>query len=162
MAPGRRGGRLGGMTRDTPFRTLVAGGGPAALEAVDAHGRVRGMDVWAAGDGTDREPKQGGLAAQQAEVAARSIAAAAGAPVDTPPYAPVLRALLATGAGARYVERGAEPDAPTVVSRTPLWEPPTKIAGRRLGPFLDALDASTPRSNRFERRLALATGRPGR
>ena len=45
---------------------------------VDRFGRVHGAaGVWAAGDATARPLKQGGLAAQQAEVAARSIAARA-------------------------------------------------------------------------------------
>ena len=46
---------------------------------VDRYGRVHGAPaVWAAGDATARPLKQGGLAAQQADVAARSIAATLG------------------------------------------------------------------------------------
>ena len=46
---------------------------------VDAHGRVTGLDdVYAAGDITTFPVKQGGIAAQQAEVAAEAIAADAG------------------------------------------------------------------------------------
>jgi sulfide:quinone oxidoreductase len=127
---------------------------------VDAHGRVRGTSwVWGAGDGTDQPLKQGGLATQQAEAAARSIAAAAGFPVDTPPFVPELRAMLVTGRGVVFLHRPADPAAPTEVSDQPLWDPPTKIAGRRLGPFLDALDVLTPRANRFERRMVQEAGR---
>jgi sulfide:quinone oxidoreductase len=121
---------------------------------VDEHGRVEGVPgVWGAGDGTNRPIKQGGLATQQGEVAARSIAAAAGLPVETPPYRPELRAMLVTGRGAYYLGVPSA-GAPVEVSDRPLWSPPTKVAGERLAPFLDALDAATPRSDRFERRLA--------
>ena len=59
---------------------------------------VEGLEaVWAAGDATWFPIKQGGLAAQQADVAARSIAAHAGAHVPIEPFQPVLRAALITG-----------------------------------------------------------------
>ena len=46
---------------------------------VDSHCRVHGVtDVFAAGDITSFTVKQGGIAAQQADVAAAAIAAAAG------------------------------------------------------------------------------------
>ena len=49
---------------------------PGGFVPVDAYGRVRGVDrVWAVGDMTARPLKQGGLAAQQADVAAADIAA---------------------------------------------------------------------------------------
>lgn len=104
---------------------------------VDSHGRVQGAPrVWAAGDATDHEPKQGGLATQQAAVAARSIAAAAGlAPVPAP-YAPVLRAKLLTGRGAWYFTRELSGAGRGEASPNPLWHPATKIAGERLGPYL--------------------------
>jgi hypothetical protein len=60
--------------------------------------------------------------------------------------------MLYTGTTAYFLRRAAGGSA-TEVSQVPLWDPPTKIAGRRLGPFLDAMDAVTPRANRFERRL---------
>jgi sulfide:quinone oxidoreductase len=46
---------------------------------------------------TSRSLKQGGLAAQQADVAAGAIAASAGAPVCAQPYRSVLRAVLVGG-----------------------------------------------------------------
>ena len=56
---------------------------------VDEHGRVPGLDgVWAAGDCVAYPIKQGGIAAQQADAAADSIAARAGAPVDPQPFRP--------------------------------------------------------------------------
>jgi len=63
--------------------------------SVDERGRVHGLDdVYAIGDMTSRPLKQGGLAAQQANIAAISIVASAGASVDAQPYRPVLRATL--------------------------------------------------------------------
>ena len=64
----------------------------------DEHGRVRGCeDVYAAGDVTTFPVKQGGIATQQADAAARSISAQAGSPVQTEPFRPILRGLLLTG-----------------------------------------------------------------
>jgi len=102
----------------------------------DAHARVRGLnDVYAAGDLTDFPIKQGGLATQEADAAAQSIAAWVGADVVPKPFAPVLRGLLLTGLTPRYMEAelgSLESDLDT----EPLWWPPAKIAGRYLGPFL--------------------------
>jgi sulfide:quinone oxidoreductase len=103
---------------------------------VDEHGAVWGLkDVWAAGDLTNFPIKQGGLAAQQAEAAAQSIAARAGADVQPRPFNPVLRGLLLTGLAPRYLR--AEPTAEQFAFDTePLWWPPAKIVGRYIGPFL--------------------------
>ncbi len=50
---------------------------------VDGHCRAIGVpDVWAAGDGTAFPLKSGGFASEQADIAAESIAAAAGADVE--------------------------------------------------------------------------------
>jgi sulfide:quinone oxidoreductase len=101
----------------------------------DLHCRVEGLDnVYAAGDATWFPIKQGGIAGQQADVAAASIAALAGAPVARRTFRPVLRGALVTGAGTRYLrhrERG-----PDDASTEPLWQPVVKIAGRYLGPYL--------------------------
>ena len=71
---------------------------------VDERGRVSGLDdVYAIGDMTSRPLKQGGLAAQQADVAAGAIAAAAGAPVRVELYRPVLRAMLHGGQAPLYL-----------------------------------------------------------
>lgn len=103
---------------------------------VDEHGAVWGLgDVWAAGDLTNFPIKQGGLAAQQADAAAQSIAAHAGADIYPSPFKPVLRGLLLTGLTPRYLR--AEPGAEQFAFDTePLWWPPAKIVGRYLGPFL--------------------------
>jgi sulfide:quinone oxidoreductase len=108
---------------------------------VDDRGRVLGLaDVYAAGDMTTRPIKQGGLATQQADVAAATIAAASGAPVEPEAYRPVLRAMLLTGGRPHYLRRGPrDPLAPASVSadESPWW-PPHKIIGRELAPYLAA------------------------
>jgi sulfide:quinone oxidoreductase len=107
---------------------------------VDDHGRVTGLrDVYAAGDITDFAVKQGGLATQQADAAAMAIASDAGADVIPRPFRPVLRGVLLTGSGPRYVRRGAMGGAngdSSIFSHEPIWWPPAKIAGRYLGPYL--------------------------
>ena len=109
---------------------------------VDAHCRVHGVtDVFAAGDITSFTVKQGGIAAQQADVAAAAIAAAAGASLTPQRFQPVLRGLLLTGREPRYLRREvrAQPEHPPVASYEPLWWPPAKIVGRHLAPFLASL-----------------------
>src|SRR5829696_8389088 len=106
---------------------------------VDLHGLVEGeQDVYAAGDATNSPIKQGGVASQQADAAAEAIAARAGAAVDPQPFRPVLRGLLLTGSTPRYmraeVSGGRGED--WRVSDHALWWPPSKIAGKRLAPYL--------------------------
>jgi sulfide:quinone oxidoreductase len=114
----------------------------------DEHGRVLGIeDVWAAGDLTAFPVKQGGLAAQQADAAAESIAAHAGAPIEPQLFKPVLRGLLLTGLAPRYLRAETETGESTADTE-PLWWPPAKIVGRHLAPFLAArlgLSESPPR-----------------
>lgn len=98
--------------------------------------------VFAAGDGIDFAVKHGGLAAQQAEVAARSIAVLAGAPVERRPFNPVIRGMLLTGGRPLYMSaritggRGFS----SQVADYPLWSPPTKVFAEHLSPHLEALD----------------------
>jgi sulfide:quinone oxidoreductase len=110
---------------------------------VDPYGRVRGIErVWAVGDMTNWPIKQGGLAAQQADVAAADIAAQiAGADVRVRPYHPKLQGELLTGEDPLFLER--RPGAPSTseASSAFLWWPAQKIAGRHLGPYLDSLGA---------------------
>ena len=106
---------------------------------VDAHGRVEGLDgVYAAGDATSFPVKQGGLATQQADAVAEHVAARHGAPVEPAPFRPVLRGMLFTGGPERFLRArgGSEGEA----TGQALWWPPTKIAGRRLAPYLFARD----------------------
>jgi sulfide:quinone oxidoreductase len=122
---------------------------------VDGFGRVSGLeDVYAAGDVTAFPLKQGGLAAQQADAVAGTIAARAGAAHAPSPFRPVLRGLLLTGGAPLYLR--AEPqrlprEATVAIEAQPtrrpvrdasaaagqaLWWPPGKIAGRYLAPYL--------------------------
>jgi sulfide:quinone oxidoreductase len=112
----------------------------------DAHGYVMGAaGVLAAGDATTFPVKQGGLATQQADAAAATIAHAIGAPVEPRPFAPVLRGLLLTGGAPLYLRaeldakgarRGTGHRLAGEVSSQALWWPPGKVAGRYLAPYL--------------------------
>jgi sulfide:quinone oxidoreductase len=105
----------------------------------DRHGRVLGVDdVFAAGDVTSSPIKQGGIAAQQADAAAETIAAAAGADITPAPFRPVLRGLLLTGSTPTFMRAepaGGAGDTSAALTE-PLWWPPGKIVGRYLAPFL--------------------------
>lgn len=96
-------------------------------------------DLFAVGDGTAGVYKQGGLAAQQADVVADQIAVRAGAEHPPRPYRPVLRGLLRTAHGPRYL-RAEPPGGATSaeVSEHCLWWPPSKVAARWLVPWLAA------------------------
>jgi sulfide:quinone oxidoreductase len=108
----------------------------AGFVPTDELGWVLGLtDVYAAGDLSQSEVKQGGLAAQQADVVASAIAGDAGAGVKPAPYRPVLRGLLLTGLTPRFL-RHEGGTTPSVVETQPLWWPPAKIVGRYLSPFL--------------------------
>jgi sulfide:quinone oxidoreductase len=113
----------------------------------DAHGYVMGAErVLAAGDATTFPVKQGGLATQQADAAAATIAHELGAVDEARPFVPVLRGLLLTGGAPLYLR--AELDAGGArrsgkarrlrshVSGRALWWPPGKVAGRYLAPYL--------------------------
>jgi len=115
---------------------------------VDEYARVRRADrVWAAGDAADFPVKQGGIAAQLADTAARSIAVVAGGSFDARTFAPVLEGVLMTGGRPRYL-RGYPtfPGHPTfprsredsVFTAVAPGSAPPKIAARYLGPHLEA------------------------
>jgi sulfide:quinone oxidoreductase len=109
---------------------------------VDERFRVRGDDdVYAVGDGTAGAFKQGGLAAQQADAIAEQIASRAGAEHAPRPYRPVLRALLRTIDGPRYLRADPPGGAgQSEVSEHCLWWPPSKVAARWLTPWLASRD----------------------
>jgi sulfide:quinone oxidoreductase len=117
---------------------------------VDRVARVVGAEhVYAAGDACAFRLKQGGLAAQEADVAAAHIAWTLGAGPRPAPLDLVLRGKLLTGTTPRFLRtriarRGEEHD-PGQVSQEALWWPAAKIAARELGPYLAARQAhATP------------------
>ncbi len=148
-------------TRAEPGRLLVDDGEPIAADAVialprllairvagvplsrdgfvpvDERGRVPRLSrVYAAGDITALSLKQGGLAAQQAQVAAAAIAADLGSGPEPGPFRPRLRGLLLTGHAPRHLRAELISNVPAeAMGETDSW-PPEKIAGRRLGPLL--------------------------
>ena len=168
--PALEGPRIAGLPAD-------AGG----FLPTDAHGYVsRAERVLAAGDATAFPIKQGGLATQQADAAAETIAAELGARLVPKPFAPVLRGLLLTGgvplylraeldlSGGRRAVRARPLQPEGEVSPRALWWPPGKVAGRYLAPYLATarppvlaegllvdLGAAAGRSHPAEHRAAL-------
>jgi sulfide:quinone oxidoreductase len=111
--------------------------------------RVLGAQaVWAAGDVTAFPVKHGGIAAQEAEIAARSIAAAAGIERDVPQFEPVLRAAMLTDHLPALVEaRLGEPAGGTARVGRAAWPHGAKLAAPRLAVHIaDALGAGGERS----------------
>lgn len=105
--------------------------------------RVVGAErVFAAGEATDFPLKHGGIATQQADLAAAAIAADAGLGPEPEPFDPVLRGVLWTGEEPRYLYgrlSGKHGEA-SELSAEPLWpEAEGKIVGRHLTRFLAGL-----------------------
>jgi sulfide:quinone oxidoreductase len=110
---------------------------PLGFVPVDDFTRVLGAEaIHAVGDIAAQGLKQGGLAAQQADVAAHAIAALAGADVTPSPYRPVLRGMLICGDQVRYLRH--DPAGQSEVSDEMLWWPPHKVTGRHLAHYLAA------------------------
>ncbi len=112
---------------------------------VDGHGRVEGLpDVYAAGDITTFPVKQGGVAAQHADVVAHAIAQSAGAEIRQRPPEPVAFAVLLTGHEPLYLRANlAEDREPgTTLASDPLFWPPSKVAARYLAPVLAGLETA--------------------
>jgi len=129
---------------------------------VDERGRVPGLpDVYAVGDASTFAIKQGGLAAQQADVVATLIARAAGASVPEPSTRPLLRAVLYTGDGPLYLRAtiaGCEGVVSSASRHCPWW-PPHKVAARYLAPYLADRDESDRATARRHLRAVPAPGR---
>ncbi len=128
--PRMEGRRIGGVPHDL-----------AGFVPVDDHGRVRGMQhAYAAGDATTFPVKQGGIATQQADVAAEAIAAELGADLEAKPLDPILRGVLWTGAEPLYLSgyiSGGHGETSSVSDVAP-WGggEKDKLVGRYLTPFL--------------------------
>jgi sulfide:quinone oxidoreductase len=107
---------------------------------VDGDGAIAGCPAaFAVGDGTAHDGNQHGLAAQQADRAARCLVRRAGIAVAASEDPPVLRALLATPDGPLFLRSTGTyglSGADSVASLTPLWSPPTSVPTRWLGPHL--------------------------
>jgi sulfide:quinone oxidoreductase len=109
---------------------------------VDPYCRVRGLErVYAAGDATDFAVKFGAIAAQQADAAAASIAALAGAPVEPHKFVPVVHAVLL--GGERPLQLRAHitggHGSSSQVAELPALDPARKIHASYLVPYLESL-----------------------
>ncbi|HEY4825729.1 MAG TPA: FAD-dependent oxidoreductase, partial [Solirubrobacteraceae bacterium] len=110
---------------------------------IDVHCKVPGIDrVWAAGDATDFAIKHGGIAAQQADVAAQAIAALAGFAPEPAPFHPVIHGILLTGGKPRYLSAHVTGGhgSSSEITDAPTWSPATKIAAKHLAPYLEQHD----------------------
>ena len=120
---------------------------PAGFVPVDDHGRVRGIEhAYAAGDVTTFPVKQGGVATQQADVAAEAIAAELGCEVAAEPLDPILRGVLWTGAKPLYLSgylAGGHGETSSA-GEVPPWEGggEDKLVARYLTPFFAGLTAA--------------------
>jgi sulfide:quinone oxidoreductase len=142
--PRLEGPRLAGLPHDS-----------AGFIPTTPDGTVEGVEhVYAAGDVTTFAVKQGGLATQQADAVAESIAASVGAIEKPRAFRPVLRGLLLTGGPPHYL-RADLSDAGVETSRAevePLWWPPSKIGGRYLSGYVTRLSAA---QSSFEDRISV-------
>lgn len=114
---------------------------------VDEHCRLIGLEnVYAAGDVTAFPIKQGGIASQQADVAAEAIAVAAGVELQAAQFDPVLHGTLWTGRQPRYLygrPTGGHGEASSFSEqpRAPIGG--GKVASRYLWPLVEALSAES-------------------
>jgi sulfide:quinone oxidoreductase len=115
---------------------------------IDVNCRVPELErVFAAGDATEFAVKHGGVASQQADVAAEAIAALAGAPIEPTKFHPVIHGILLGGERPLYLSAhitGGDGSS-SEVSEDPTWSPPSKIAAKYLAPYLDSRDRAAVR-----------------
>jgi sulfide:quinone oxidoreductase len=116
--------------------------------AVNSYGLVDGAGpIFAAGDATDFAVKHGGVAAQQADAAASTIAALAGARVTPEPFHPVIRGQLLTDSKPLYLTSrivntrimGGQGSS-SEITDTPTWSPGAEITAKYLAPYLAVHD----------------------
>ncbi len=110
---------------------------------IDAYGQVPDAGpIYAAGDATEFAVKYGGIAAQQADVAAQAIAALAGAAVTPEQFHPVIHGMLLTGAKPLYLtaQLTGGHGFSSEIADAPSWSPATKIAAKYLAPCLAEYD----------------------
>jgi sulfide:quinone oxidoreductase len=132
-----------------PSTPGVPKGSTGGFIPIDARCKVRGLDrVWAAGDATDFAVKMGGIAAQQADTAAREIATLAGAQIEAIPFHPVIRGMLLSLDKPKYLSAyitGGHGSS-SEISDTPSWSPAGKIDAKYLAPYLEQRDALAGRT----------------
>ncbi len=148
--PDIEGRHIGGISTD-----------PDGFVAVDEFSRVTGMDhVYAAGDVTTFPVKQGGIATQQADCAAETIAADVGVDLAPRPFDPVLRAVLWTGEKPEYLygKLAGGFGETSLFSDQAVWEHEGKIVGRYLAPFLNSIPGSEHPGSRSGPRSPVAAG----
>jgi sulfide:quinone oxidoreductase len=113
---------------------------------VDEYCRVLDTDgrIFAAGDATDLPVKQGGVGAQQADVAAAGIAHLAGLGPPPERLLPRINATLLTGAEPLYLSAYllAGQGWRASLSDEPPWPAGEKVIAEELGPYLRALNDS--------------------
>jgi sulfide:quinone oxidoreductase len=117
---------------------------------VNPYGQVPDVGpIYAAGDATRFAVKHGGIASQQADTAAQSIAALAGAPVTPQPFHPVIHGMLLTDDKPLYLtaQITGGHGFSSEITDAPTWSPPSKIAARYLAPCLDELDKQSAASD---------------
>jgi sulfide:quinone oxidoreductase len=132
--PRLEGRRIGGVPHDAD-----------GFVAIDEHCRVIGLDrVYAIGDVTSFPIKQGGIATQQADAAGEAIATAAGADLEPKPFDPILRGVLWTGGGPRYLygrPTGGHGEASGFSERPQGPMRSGKVTARYFTPLVDRLTA---------------------
>jgi sulfide:quinone oxidoreductase len=110
---------------------------------VDPYCRVPGVErIYAAGDATNFPIKHGGVGSQQADTAAQSIAALAGASVTPQRFNPMIHGMLLTNGKPQYLTAhitGGHGFS-SEITDTPTWSPPSKIAAKYLAPYLQERD----------------------
>jgi len=122
---------------------------PRGFVPTDALGRVEDLaDVYAAGDMTTSPVKQGGLATQQADRIAHTIATTIGIPVGEFRAARVLRARLLGGERPIFLRTELDDDGqPTTATfehtDTDQAASSSKVFGRYLTPYLDTREPLT-------------------
>lgn len=125
------------------YRPRISGipGNRSGFVPTDSFGRVAGLaHVYAAGDMTAFPVKQGGIAAQQAEVIAQKIAADLGCPIKEVRQTRILRARLLTGDGALVLRTEldplGQPTRATIEHEETRQVADLKVFGRYLTPYL--------------------------
>lgn len=129
-APALHGPRITGVPADR-----------SGFVPTDDVGRVEGLaSVYAAGDVTTYPIKQGGIAAQQADLVAQTIAAELGAPMKERHQPLILRARLLHGQGALVLRAElnalARPTGATLEHRESRHASDLKVFGLYLTPYL--------------------------